>query len=218
MTYVLKLEGGHAQAVRSLNAPPPPARTPTLEERRIAHLEAEIDALQEALRGAETTRLSDIDAARTAGHDEAIANFKRSEEDALVTLQSGLASALAKLDAHFADADKFGLVFALAAIERLVTEPSRYQELLAACINEQVSGLRRDTIVSIVVSAEDFRDEVRLANLAAALGASVIITTDDNIVAGSCRIELRLGAIDVSLPQYWTKLQAQCRRLLRSRP
>lgn len=215
MNQVLKLEA--AASVRSLDVQPP-AKTPTLEERTIAALHADIEDLRQALKDAETRRLSDVEAAHKKGRDEAQAEFKRSEEDALAALKTAAAGALSALEAHFAEADKFGLALALAALEKIVAEPARYQELIVACILQQVKGLRQDTILSILVSNTDFTDEISLANLAAGLGASAIVTASPRLSAGECRIELRLGAIDISLPEYWTKLQAQCRRLLGREP
>jgi flagellar biosynthesis/type III secretory pathway protein FliH len=217
MTQILKLEGDHSAAVRSLDLQSL-AKLPSPGELRIAELQAEIQELQQALRDAETARVADVEAARIKGRDEATGEIQRDEEKALALLQSGLRDVIGRLNQHFADADKLGLTFALAALEKIVTEPTLYRKLVTETIGAQVIGLRQDTIVSISVSAHDFNDQSSLNDLAAALGADANIAASASLPAGECRIKLRLGAIDISLSDYWARLQAQCKRLLGEGP
>jgi len=213
MTQVLKREDGHGATVRSLDFQSPP-KTPSAEERRIAELQDETSDLQRALREAEAKREADVENARKEERQAVTEEFRRDEEAAHALLRSGLRDGIDKLNRHFAEADKFGLTLALVALERIVAEPTLYRKLITETIGVQVSGLRHDTVISVSVSHIDFPNQAALDNLAATLGTDTNVMASESLRTGECRIELRLGAIDISLPDYWARLQEQCRRVL----
>ncbi len=213
MTQVLKREDSHAATVRALGFQSPP-KAPTAQERRIDELQDELADLRRALAEAEAKRRADVDCAREEERQAVTAEFRRDEDAARALLGSGLRDAIDKLNKHFAEADKFGLTLALVALERVIAEPTLYQKLITEAIGVQVSNLRHDTVIAVSVSDIDFPDQTALDGLAETLGADTKVMASDSLRAGECRVDLRLGAIDISLPDYWQRLQEQCRRVL----
>lgn len=186
-----------------------PARDP-----RLGALEHEVDELRRLLAESLEERGKAIEAARTEARKDADAEHKRADADALTALRKGVASAAEKVEAHFLKEQTLALLLAQVALERVFGEAPDFQGLVTRAIRAQLHALRRGSVLTVRVSADDFGDEDALTELAATLGAGGInIAHDPGLSSGECHIDLRLGQVELSISQHWQSLQVELRRL-----
>jgi flagellar biosynthesis/type III secretory pathway protein FliH len=189
---------------------PAPFRDPELSalERRAAALERELEETRASL-------ASRIEAARTEGRQEAALAHKRDDAKALATLEAAAKSSLERLDERLVAIEAFALLMSETALQKVFAGAQDFRDLMSRAVKRQVDQLRAETVLGVNVSASDFPDEASLQKLAASLGAGrVAIARDAKLPRGEARIDLRLGRIELSLPEHWASLQT----LLRSLP
>jgi flagellar biosynthesis/type III secretory pathway protein FliH len=210
MSGLIKSDAGALELVRALDAPPPvPPRSDA--DLRIQALERELSEIEQALQQSDAQRLQDLALAREAGRAEAVRDFRDGELKRQKTLESAINRAIEQIEARLGQAEKLGLDFALAALEHVVGDPDRRRELVRSAIERQTRGLRRGTLLAVRVSDKDFGDTAALTALAPAEAVSVCV--DANLESGACRLALRLGEVDISLPRFMEELRACCRQL-----
>lgn len=75
-------------------------------------------------------------------------------------------------------------------------------------IRKQMEGLRRETILQVRVSAQDFESDLALEDLAFALDLRQSdIKIGDNIRPGDCVLDLRLGHMELSVKEQWDNIE-----------
>src|SRR5690606_5299944 len=96
------------------------------------------------------------------------------------------------------------LQLAQAALGRMIGDPAQRSALMADSIAYHLRRVRRDFVLAIRVSAEDFA----APELAALLEAcpSIALETDSALASGECSASLRLGTLDLGLPGQWQRL------------
>jgi flagellar biosynthesis/type III secretory pathway protein FliH len=182
-----------ATMVRALGPDPQTARRdarapePSEAELALAAATREIERLQAALaetrkRAPEAEALAH-EAGRRQGLEEAA-----DETDRLITaVCAGVDQASAAWNDRLAELD------ALAAM------------LAQASLSTQTLG--RESVVSIRISGSDFPDEAARDALrsAVAMGSSELVI-DPALTTGECRLDLKLGSIDVGVASQWRAL------------
>jgi len=89
----------------------------------------------------------------------------------------------------------------------MLAEPEDAAELVAKLIARQFETLERSSVLSVRVAAADF-DTERLAALEIDMGlAGLDLDASSEVASGGCRMELRLGAIDLGLDRQWPVLR-----------
>lgn len=169
----------------------------------------EADELRRALAAAEDKREQLVAAARDQGRRDAIAAHKRDEAAHLAVLTQGIESALAAFLSKVETLNHSAVMVCEGALARLIGNTSKHRDLISASIANQLDQLEKQTIIAVHVSAEDFLDQAALAAIASRFGeARLVVRQDSGLAPGSCRIDLCLGSIEISLPDYWTRLQS----------
>lgn len=217
MTTVLKFDALHGgELVRPLDQSNNPFADQTVvEDPEITALKAEVIELRRTLALTEADHAVALDSARAEGQAIAQAEHRRNDERALNALSTTLDKANKALNERLGDAEKLGILFSANALEKVVGDASRYRDLVGECVSIQVEGLRRGAILSVRVSPSDFGDRAAIDALADKLGFDrQNISCDPALAQGDCHIELRLGAIELSVGKYWRDLQTLCRQLL----
>ncbi len=166
-------------------------------EARLAEHETAAEALSKA---ADEAYAEGEAAGREAGRAEA--DDRRGE--ALALLGETAERAAAALDERLEATDRLAALLAATCLDTLFGAPGRRTELVRDLIRRQLDGLRRETIIELRVSAEDFDSPEQAA--AAAPGCAVSIA--DELVSGDCTIRLQLGELDVGLGRQWGTLRA----------
>ena len=153
---------------------------------RLAELEAEIARLEAALVSHKREAARAIEAARAEGR--------------------GLADARAAWDKRLEELELLAVTLARAALGKMFGESSDLGELVTRTVAHHVAGLAADSVVGVRVSAADFPGDA-LDTLSARIDvARTRLAIDPDLDAGECRIDLKLGAIDVEPARQWAIL------------
>lgn len=169
---------------------------------RLSELEAEIARLEAALVSHKREAASAIEAARAEGRDAAVAaDAKRT---ALV--ERGLAEARAAWDSRLEELELLAVALARAALAKMFGDSPDLGELVTRTVAHHLAGLATDSVVGVRVSADDFPGDALDALSARIDLARTRIAIDPDLDAGGCRIDLKLGAIDVEPARQWAIL------------
>lgn len=189
--------------------------TPGLSRRpALSGHELELARLREALAVAEAKANRLVVAAREQGRKEALAEFARDEGKSLALLQAGVSEVVIRAREKLGALESLSLAIAENALANVFANPKGHKQAIVDAIARQVQDIKRDTVLSVAVSPADFADAARLDELARALGkGDVRIVQDGALAPGHCRIDLRLGQIEISLPEYWNALRARLNEL-----
>jgi flagellar assembly protein FliH len=186
----------------------------TATDTRILDLEEQVHDLAAKLTEARKRQTQAAEEAFTRGEKTARAAYRRDEEAALAVLRTGVDSALATLRDQAANTEAVALLVCQIALEKVFGDAPDYRELVTRAVRVQIAALRRGTVVQLRVSAADFPGDQALRELEARLAAGALdIRPDPALPAGACRIELRLGQIELSVADHWDRLQSELRRL-----
>lgn len=176
----------------------------------ISALEREVGELRTALEEASVEAARAVEGARSEGRKEAEAAFTLDESKRLALLQEAIEAAATGIAEKISGLDSLALLLCETALENVLVRPADHRDLLSNAIARQLGGLRREMVLAVHVSAKEFNDEDAFLALQGKLAAyPVNLHRDGAMSAGECRIELRLGHIDLSLPRYWKELKAK---------
>jgi type III secretion protein L len=189
---------------------------PLAEERaallaQLAGLTAERDLLATRLQGLEAEQVAAVAAAEARGLDAGLAAGRAEAvsraDDALARLEQGLAAGLAQLVADEAALETLAARIARAALAKILDAPAEPARLVEAAIRRQLSSLATEMLVRIEVAAADFPEPQRLAHLAKSVGRGrVQLVANPALASGDCRLKLKLGEVEIGLPQQWRRL------------
>lgn len=169
---------------------------------RLAEHEAEIARLEAALATHKREAARAIEAARAEGRDAAIA----ADASRTALVERGLAEARAAWDERLEEVELLAVTLARVALGKMFGESPDLGELVTRTVAHHMAGLAADSVVGIRVSAADFSGDA-LDTLATRIDvARTRIAIDPDLDAGGCRIDLKLGAIDVEPARQWAIL------------
>lgn len=180
----------------------PPARQPSESEKQLAELRKAVRLLED--------RLSDeIPKAREQGRKDAEAAYARDDAALVALLTANLDAASAKAARSFEDMEKLALLICENALSKVFAKPQSYRSLITDAISKQLGQIRKETVVGVWVSREDFPDQAALQALSSgSAGAAVHVRHDPELPSGDCRIDLRLGHVELSIRDHWAALKA----------
>ncbi len=184
---------------------------PVLEsaDPRIAAFEEKIVALEARTEAHQSELEEAVAAAVERGRKQAEAEFVRNQDAALKALEQTLAGAAAEASRRLNDLDALALSLAQTALANVFERAGDFDDLLKRAIAHELRDLKAESVLSVVVSGADFDSDEKLLALAGRIGAATRIERDLKLDAGACRIALRLGEIELSLPEYWSALRAK---------
>lgn len=185
---------------------------PTAEEMEIVRLKSEVArldaALQEEVRQAQVAQEEAFQVGWEKGKAETIGSVERDERARVATLEQGVASAVTEFKELLGDAASLAAEFSAAALEPLFLDGQAQAERVTAFLERQLSAFHRESTLRVFVSEDDFASQTRddlEQRLVAAYG--VAVETDANLSAGTCRIELCLGCLELDLGGEWASVR-----------
>lgn len=146
--------------------------------------------------------------ARAEARLEAEAAYQTQDAQHLALLEHSLLAASEELMLQLRTLGDAAPLLCLVALEKVFGPSGSTPELVAQALTRQIEGLRRDALISVEVSAADFPDDDALSLLEKQI-SSISISAKADLDAGCCRITLRLGQIEISLPGYWAELRVR---------
>ena len=212
MSGVIKARSA-ATMVRALGPDPQTARRdarapePSEAELALAAATHEIERLQAALaemrkRAPEAEALAH-EAGRQRGLEEAA-----DETDRLIAaVCAGVGHASAAWNDRLAELDALAAMLAQASLSKLFGDAPDLTELVTRSIRQRTQTLGRESVVSIRVSGADFPDDAARDALRSAIatGSSELVI-DPSLTTGECRLDLKLGSIDIGVASQWRAL------------
>jgi flagellar assembly protein FliH len=186
-------------ALASARETPGSAARAKLEAEKTA-LVREVDEMKLALAEADKKRGETEQRAKAEGHAEGLKAAEAAEAERLAALEAALAEMTSAWNERLQGLDELAARIARTALSKLFDSWEDAAEFVTRSIARQVRLMRRETIMAIRVSRDDFPDEAALADLAArAKTGSVRILADADLSPGECRADLQLGHLDLGL-------------------
>jgi flagellar biosynthesis/type III secretory pathway protein FliH len=169
----------------------------------------EISRLQAALAALEARHEQLIAAATEQGKRDALAAHKRDEAAHAAKLASAIDASVAAFLAKVEELNRSAAMICENTLATLIGDARNHRELIAAAVSQQLRKLQQDAIIAVRVSSADFPDEAALSAIGTSgISLRQLLVRDQSMESGACKIELRLGTIEISLPAYWKALQA----------
>lgn len=220
MSRVLKVHGTDAPAIRALHSAwetirevpveaPPPAMDPEL-----LMLREEREGLRRRLEQ-QSSEIADLrkqaDAAFREGESKGRDAGRREAEDQsakmLAKLESGIEWALQAFAQSLAGLERLAPEVARHALAGILGQEGDRSDLVSAIVKRQLNAIETQSVLYIAVSAADFADDAALLSLSEALGTQKAkVQAYSSLKSGDCRIQLKLGALDVGVDQQWGRL------------
>lgn len=201
----------HVHAAINSMEPKPPQ--PGSSEARIQALEETIVQLQLRLEE-ERARVPELlAAARRDAVAAALAAQQRDEIAAIAALEASARAALGAFEGSLDRLDLLSTSIAETALERVLGPAGWRPELTAGVLKAQLNYLRREAVLEIAVSAQEFSKDEALRALENSLASQAKVIRDNSLDPGCCRIAMRIGHLDLSLPRYWAELRCVLRQL-----
>jgi flagellar biosynthesis/type III secretory pathway protein FliH len=174
----------------------------------ITALETEVLELKRTLAAERARHEVDLITARTEAHAEAERSFTRNEEAARDRLGKALTSAQTSLETTLNGLDALALAVSETALAAVFDDPEHFRGLIESVIMRQIAMLRSELFVEVKVSEKDFASAQALDALAAHIGEAVRVRSDPTLGAGSCRMLLKAGEIEINVVDHWRALKA----------
>jgi flagellar assembly protein FliH len=180
-----------------------------VEDDVLGLLRQENEKLRKDLADADEARQQAERKGREEGRKEALEAARLEDEKKLAALKDGLAGALEKWRESLDGLDRLAPLIARSALSKLFDESEDHNDFVARMIARQIGRLRRESIVRILVSGEDFPDAEALAALRSRGGTGEVeLVRDLDLAAGECRLDLALGHIDLGVRAQWGELSS----------
>ena len=181
-----------------------PGRAEELD-RHCMELEASIADLRHQLAEADDDARTREDAAYAKGRKDGV-ELSVGEEEKRATLLGATLDKLRQAHAErLAEYELLALQLARAALGRIFGDQQLQAELLGATLDNHLSKIRRELILKVRLSPQDFGEEATDAYNSGRF-AGLTIERDASLSSGDCEIDLRLGKIDLGLPGQWQRL------------
>lgn len=221
MTAIIKAgEADGRVIVRDFGAKRPGPAYPraVAEESAAAALSAEIARLKAALGAAEARHAEELKKAAADsfadGERAGRADAARNEAASLEALRAGIAAGVAGIGRRFDQLESLAGALCRVALEDVFSPSHDYREQCARMLRRQIETLKPDTVLGVAVSAADFQEDGALTDLAREFGLEPAnFRIDPALEAGACRLQLRLGQLDLSLSDHWDGLCAAFRAM-----
>lgn len=168
----------------------------------------ELVKLREALASSEARHAQQLARAREQGREDAAAAFKRDEASALAALEAGIAASIAAFQREIRGLERLALALCDTALAKVLGDPGRRADLVSGALEDQLNLVKTDSIVTVRVSTADFPDKQALSRLAERLHLLPgTVEQRSELRAGDCDILMRLGHIELSIPDYLLRLR-----------
>ncbi|MBO9714799.1 hypothetical protein [Sphingomonas sp.] len=204
------IKSGAPGAVRAFapareREPRAPAPVPAADPRdaEIARLRGEIARLGAELAEGKASTDDVILKAYEKGRGEGLRDAEVREAERLDLLERVAEDALAAFGKRLDLLEALAPALAWAALDKLFADRTDWRDMTEAALARQLDALRRDAVLRVLVSSIDFPEGVSLPLIA---GASV--EREAGLRGGACRIECRLGEVEIDVREQWSALAA----------
>jgi flagellar biosynthesis/type III secretory pathway protein FliH len=178
------------------------------EAEEILALRQEISELQDGLVAEKNRHEIEIERVRAETRLLCESEHAKVQTDTISVLKDGMTRLQETFSSELSGLERLSLAISEAALEGIFGGEHDFQQHLHKLVTLQLKGLRRETVIGVRVSSDDFGDEMSLTDLENDAGIpNLKVASDSELQSGEARIELRLGHIEFSLNQQWDDLK-----------
>lgn len=187
-SFALEAVGGHIAE---------PLASPVRSAAEVALDEAleEIASLQAKLLAADKARRDECDETYAAGLKEGAKVAEDDTERRLASARELAEVALVSWRDRLGEMDVLAALLARGAVAKVFSPHADLADLVGRAISAKVARLRKQSVVVVRVSSKDFATSDDVA--AASEGFEIML--DPMLKSGECRIDLRLGEVDLTI-------------------
>ena len=176
---------------------------------QIWRLEEEIKALEIQCEADRNRHAEEIQSVRDEVWREALKHAEDDDARRYDRLFSSLTKVEETVERQLQSLEKLSYAIVEAVLQELLGDDDRYADLAKRSITQKITSLRQRFVQRVQVSATDFPSEEDLVSIVRETHLdSVELRAVPNLLQGECRIELNIGEIEFSLPEYWRDLRA----------
>lgn len=177
---------------------------------RLAAALEEMDTLRAAVDAAKAAE----EEARADGRRHGLAEAAKAQDRQLQALAASLSTAMERWNERLASLEPLALLVARTALSKLLGEDCDHAQRVARTLALQIAQMRREAVIRVRVSADDFPDSAALRDLAeAADTGSLDLLADADLGPGECRLDLLLGHIELGIGPRWKELSELFERM-----
>lgn len=148
------------------------------------------------------------------GRESGLQEVADRRAESLAALDAGIQRAVGRFGDEMAGCERLAAALAVEAVGKLLGDPGERSEMLHGMIRTQLAALETESVVGVLVSADDFPDAAELSRLEASIRRpGILVCTSDELESGDCRIRLVLGTVEIGIGQQWGALGATLRQL-----
>ena len=150
-----------------------------------------------------------LETVREEAYQQAILDFQRDERAVQEMLAAHLDEVFGVFRSRIDRWESLSLAIAQTALSKIVQAPELYDQLLSGLIGFQIDQVRRDSILMVRVSPQDFPETESISRLVTGLEAGTLkIVSDERVRRGGCVLSLRIGEVESALDLKWAALVA----------
>lgn len=181
----------------------------TAEGKELQRLRVELAELKRLAEETQIENLQHIERIRAETREECSAEFQKDDRVRIEILKAGVSDVRKALETKIVELEKLSLSISEVALEGIFGREHMFLSHLKEMISAQLQDIRRESVIEVLVSPIDFENEHALSDLAAEVGQGDIkIRSDADIQSGAVHIRLRLGHVEISLPNSWKQVQS----------
>jgi len=172
-------------------------------------LRVQVERLEATIEEMTARSAGECEIAREEGRRSALLDASEAEAKHLEALASGIRDAVQSWQTRLSGWDALSAELARAGLAKLFSEWEVEARFVSRTVARKLAGLRREAIVAIRVSRQDFSDDDALDALSLEIdGARLALVADPELPPGGCRIDLRLGHVELGMREQAADLDA----------
>jgi flagellar biosynthesis/type III secretory pathway protein FliH len=172
-----------------------------------AELEDQLAASRAALDQAAEDQVVAVAEATSQGRAAGLEAGLAENAEAMERLDAAIAQARGDLDVNFKGLETLTVALAKAALAKVFGDHQDMVGRVTRLVRRQLGDLERATVLRVEVSAQDFADGEALETLRRGAGLDGLeIAPLTELGRGDCRLQLRLGGLDIGIAQQWSRL------------
>ena len=171
-------------------------------------LNREIDRLKKQIADLKADHVDALEACEVETEERVRAEIREDRERADAALEEACIEALTAFNKTLNQLADKAPVLAVEALRPLLANPEHRQDVIKATVAHQLAELKDTAVVEVRVSALDFDpDEARALAETVKGGARLSLDADPDFLSGEIRFSLKLGALELSLEDYWQRVR-----------
>lgn len=189
------------------------ARVENGPERLIAELEAQVAELRREAVALQAEIKAAFVKGEAEGRKVGQGQAEDREHERVAALATGIATSQKALAEALAATEGLAAVLAKSCLDKLFGEEGDNVDRVCALLRVQMAQIERRQLIAVDVSAKDFSEDALTQVRAIVASDAVVVRRRAELGSGACKLQPRLGEIDIGLDVQWPAVAALLDRL-----